>query len=47
MDNKKKNILIVGKGAVAATLSKKLTENESVENIFIAPSSNVDIEKMI
>ncbi len=45
MEGNKKNILIIGKGAVAAALSKKLKENESVENVFIAPSSNVDIRE--
>ena len=45
MDKKKKNILIIGKGAAAAALGKKLRQNETVDNIFMAPSSEVDIRE--
>ena len=42
MEEKKKNILIVGNSATSTAFAKKLRENESVGKIFIAPTPCVE-----
>lgn len=42
MEENIKNILIVGKGAVASALAKKLKQNSGIEKIFVAPGNGVE-----
>lgn len=42
MADDKKKILIVGSGAVSSALAKILKQNQSIEEIFVAPSNGID-----
>lgn len=44
MSENLKSILIVGQGAVASALAKKLKQSDEVENVFIAPGNGIESE---
>lgn len=44
MENSKKNILIVGSGAVASALAKKVAKIEDVEKVFVTSDNSVESE---
>lgn len=46
MEKNIKNILIVGQGATASALAKKLKEYEGVEKIYITTINNIESEKL-
>lgn len=47
MSENLKNILIIGQGAVASALAKKLKQSDEVENIYIAPGNGLESEDYI
>ncbi len=42
MDKSKKNILIIGKGAVASALAKKIAKYDYIDTVFIAPGDGLE-----
>ena len=44
MENNKKNILVIGKGAVASAFAKKIAKVDSVGNVYVSPGNSVKSE---
>ena len=44
MGNNKKNILVIGKGAVASSFAKKLARLDEIGKVYIAPGNGFDSE---
>lgn len=44
MENNKKNILVIGKGAVASSFAKKLARLDEIGKVYIAPGNGFDSE---
>ena len=44
MENNKKNILVIGKGAVVSAFAKKLAKLDNVGSVFVAPGNGVASE---
>ncbi len=44
MENNKKNILVIGKGAVVSAFAKKLAKFDNVGKIFVAPGNGIESE---
>ena len=42
MENNKKNILIIGKGAVASAFAKKIAKENDVGKVYVAPGNGVE-----
>ena len=42
MENNKKNILVIGKGAVASAFAKKVAKEDEVGTVYVAPGNGVE-----
>ena len=44
MENNKKNILVIGKGAVASAFAKKIAKEDEVGTVYVVPGNGVESE---